>query len=108
MVDVEPAYGPCPVTAALAWSTRRCKDAVQEPAAAAVRELAVQLERISSLDSHRLVAEEPFEGWWSASGKRNFVFWHALAWETDRHGFAWQSGYSCFIVASNDLVARTT
>jgi hypothetical protein len=75
-------------------------------AAAAVSELAGQLERTSSLDSHRLVAEEPFRGWWSASGKRNFVFWHALACETDRHGFAWQSGNRCFIVASDDPLAR--
>jgi hypothetical protein len=77
-----------------------------QDAAAAVSELAAQLETTSSLDSHRLVAEEPFRGWWSASGKRSFVFWHALAWETDRHGFAWQSGNWCFIVASNDPLAR--
>ena len=75
-------------------------------AAAAVSELARQFQRTSSLDSHRLMAEEPFRGWWGASGKRNFVFWHALAWETDRHGFAWQSGNWCFIVASNDPTAR--
>jgi hypothetical protein len=67
-------------------------------AATAVSELAGQLERTRSLDSHRLVAEEPFQGWWGTSGKRNFVFWHALAWEMDRHGFAWQSGNWCFIV----------
>ena len=75
-------------------------------AAAAVSKLAAQLETTSSLDSHRLVAEEPFRGWGSASGKRNFVFWHALAWEKDRHGFAWQSGNWCFIVASNDPLTR--
>jgi hypothetical protein len=75
-------------------------------AAIAVRDLAAQLERAGSLDSRRLVAEEPFEGWWSASGKRNFVFWHAPAWEMDRHGFAWQSGNWWFIVASDDPVAR--
>jgi hypothetical protein len=75
-------------------------------AAAAVSELVAQLETASSLDSRRLVAEEPFQGWRSASGKRSFVFWHALAWETDRHGFAWQSGNWCFIVASNDPLAR--
>jgi hypothetical protein len=74
--------------------------------AVAVSELTAQLETTSSLDSHRLVAKEPFRGWWSASGKRNFVFWHALAWETDRHSFAWQSGNWCFIVASNDPLAR--
>jgi hypothetical protein len=75
-------------------------------AATAVSELAAQLERVGSLDSRRLVAEEPFEGWWSASGKRNFVFWHAPSWGMDRHGFARQSGDWCFIVASNDPVAR--
>jgi hypothetical protein len=77
-----------------------------QDAAAAVSELARQLQRTSSLDSHRLLAEEPFQGWWGASGKRNFVFWHALAWETDRHGFAWQSGNWFFVVASNDPTAR--
>jgi hypothetical protein len=77
-----------------------------QDAATAVFELAGQLQTTSSLDSHRLTAEEPFRGWWGASGKRNFVFWHALAWETDRHGFAWQSGNWCFIVASNDPLAR--
>lgn len=77
-----------------------------QDAAAAVSELAEQLEKTSCLDSHRLVAEEPFRGWGSASGKRNFVFWHALAWEKDRHGFAWQSGNWCFIVASNDPLSR--
>jgi hypothetical protein len=75
-------------------------------AATTVSELAAQLDRVGSLDSHRLVAEEPLEGWWSASGKRNFVFWHAPEWGMDRHGLAWQSGNWCFIVASNDPAAR--
>ena len=77
-----------------------------QDAAVAVSELAAQLETTSNLDSHRLVAEGPSQGWWSPSGKRSFAFWHALAWETDRHGFAWQSGNWCFIVASNDPLAR--
>jgi hypothetical protein len=75
-------------------------------AATAVSKLAAQLKKVGSLDSRRLVAEEPFEGWWSAFGKRDFVFWHAPAWGMDRRGFAWQSGNWCFIVASNDPVAR--
>jgi len=75
-------------------------------AAAAVSELAGQLENAGVLGSRRLLAEEPFEGWWSASGKRNFAYWHASDWNTDQRGFVWQSGNWCFIVAANDPVAR--
>jgi hypothetical protein len=75
-------------------------------AAALVAELAGRLEDAGVLDSYRLLAEEPFEGWWSASGKRNFAYWYAPDWATDQHGFVWQNGRWCFIVASNAPVAR--
>lgn len=75
-------------------------------AAALVAELAARLEDAGVLDSYRLLAEEPFEGWWSASGKRNFAYWHAPDWATDQHGFVWQNGRWCFVVASNAPVAR--
>jgi hypothetical protein len=75
-------------------------------AARAVAELLAQLERVSSLGSHRLVTEEAFGNWRTSSGKRSFVSWHAPAWGIERHGFAWQSGHWCFIVASNDPVIR--
>jgi hypothetical protein len=75
-------------------------------AASAVSDLAQQLEEAGVLDSRRLLAEEPYLGWKSASGKRNFAYWYAPGWEVDQRGFIWQSGNWCFIVASNSPVAR--
>lgn len=75
-------------------------------AASAVSDLARQLEEAGVLDSRRLLAEEPYRGWKSASGKRNFAYWHAPDWEVDQRGFIWQSGNWCFIVASNSPLAR--
>ena len=75
-------------------------------AASAVSDLAQQLEEVGVLDSRRLRAEEPYRGWKSASGKRNFACWYAPAWEADQRGFIWQSGNWYFIIASNSPVAR--
>lgn len=75
-------------------------------AASAVSDLARQLEEAGVLGSRRLRAEEPYRGWKSASGKRNFAYWYAPTWEVDQRGFIWQSGNWCFIVASNSPMAR--
>lgn len=75
-------------------------------AAATVRELAHCLEVSGGLGSHRLLADAPYKGWWSASGKRNFVFWNDPKRAVDRHAFIWQNGAWCFIIASNSPVAR--
>jgi hypothetical protein len=75
-------------------------------AATAVRDLAQILESTGVLDSHRLLALEPDKGWWSASGKRNFAFWHDPGAEVDQRGLVWQNGSWCFIVAANHPMAR--
>lgn len=75
-------------------------------AATAVRDLAQILESTGVLDSHRLLAEEPYKGWWSASGKRNFAFWYDPEAAVDQRGLVWQNGRWCFIVAANHPIAR--
>jgi hypothetical protein len=75
-------------------------------AALTVSDLAQQLEEAGVLGSRRLLAEAPYQGWKSASGKRNFAYWYAPRWEVDQRGFIWQSGNWIFIVASNSPVAR--
>jgi hypothetical protein len=75
-------------------------------AARIVSELAGRLEDAGLLSSRRLRAEEPSPGWWSASGKRNCAYWYAADGDLDRHGFIWQSGRWCFIVSSDQPVAR--
>ncbi len=75
-------------------------------AAAAVADLAQRLERDGFCDSYRLRNDEPYRGWWSASGKRNFVTWYAEGWGDQRSGFAWQSGSWLFAVASADWRAK--
>lgn len=80
--------------------------ASDDDAAAFVASLADLLEKAGVLGSCRLRSGEPYEGWWSSAGKRNFVYWHAPGWATDQYGFAWQSGHWCFVVTANDPVAR--
>jgi hypothetical protein len=75
-------------------------------AAATVRELAQRVEAAGGLGSHRLLADAPYKGWWSASGKRNFVFWNDPKQAVDRYAFIWQNGAWCFIIASNSPMAR--
>jgi hypothetical protein len=75
-------------------------------AAETVSELAARLDDAGLLGSRRLLAEEPSPGWWSASGKRNFAYWYAPGGDMDRHGFIWQNGCWCFVVSSDQAVAR--
>ncbi len=75
-------------------------------AAAVVADLARRLEETGCLDSRRLRNGEPYKGWWSASGKRNFAAWYADDWGGERSGFAWQSGHWFFAVASADWKAK--
>jgi hypothetical protein len=75
-------------------------------AATAVSELARRLDEAGYLGSRRLLAEEPYKGWQSASGKRNCAFWYAPDWETDRYGFVWQNDNWCFILTTNDPAAK--
>lgn len=75
-------------------------------AAETVRELAARLGDAGFLGSRRLLAEEPSRGWRSASGKRNFAYWYAPDGDMDRYGFIYQSGCWCFVVSSDQPVAR--
>jgi len=82
------------------------RTANRQESASAIKTLATQLQDKGFLQSCRLRAEEPYKGWWSASGKRNFAYWYAPTWTGDQHGFIWQSGSWYFIVASNNPIAR--
>ena len=75
-------------------------------AANTVSDLAQRLGATGVLDSHRLQAEEPNKGWWSASGKRNFAFWYDPEAQADQRGLVWQNDTWCFIVAANHPIAR--
>ena len=77
-----------------------------QDAAAAVASLARRLDEDGFRDSYRLRNDEPYRGWGSASGKRNFVMWNADVWENERTGFAWQSGSWLFAVASANWRAK--
>ena len=74
--------------------------AAYHDAAVAVSDLARQLRDTGAEVGGRWRSEEPYESWWSAAGKRNFLTWNAPTCDTDQSGFAWQSGEWVFVVVA--------